>query len=74
MTQNKQETDSQTFEGSQLEIFRIRNGYAVYDFFIRQHDLLSDRKAIPLVVFNTKSQLLYWMAENWKDVPVKEIH
>jgi len=67
------DSDIQTHDGSQLEIFRIRNGYAVYDFFIRQHDLMNDRKAIPLVVFNTKAQLLQWMVENWKDVPIMEI-
>lgn len=56
-----------SYECAQLEIIRVSNGFAVYDFQRRQYDLMSDRKAVPMVVFHTKEQLVEWMLKEWKD-------
>jgi hypothetical protein len=56
-------------KGSFLEIVVINNGFAVYDFSRAQYSLEHDRKAIPMVVFNTKIQMLDWMRDNWEEIP-----
>lgn len=62
--------ESEYHESSMLEIIRVKNGYAVYDFNRRQFSLEHDRKAVPLVVFNTKAQLVQWITDKWRDTSI----
>ena len=57
------------YEGTFLEIVAINNGFAVYDFSVKQYDLISDRKAIPMRVFNKKEDLVQWILSEWKEKP-----
>ena len=58
-----------THTGTFIEIIAVNNGFAVYDFSLRQHNIPEDRKAVPLVVFPNKAELFKWLAKKWTAVP-----
>lgn len=55
--------------GTFLEIIWVENGWAVYDFSHKQYDLTSDRKAVPMLVFNSKQEMANWIVDNWNGQP-----
>ena len=56
-------------KSSFLEIIPVNNGSAVYDFSVRQYDIQHDRKALPMLVFNSKREMTEWICLYWEGVP-----